>query len=179
MQDVRNVDNDPSKPLTSPPTPERLAWNRFIIKFALSLCLKHQSVFALVKQDSYGKDVVVGASCMVPPNDKGRLLDLLSAANASLEEDVLSLADRLERLSALHEEERGAQERRRRKWRAAHDGLRRTVESMGRAYADAKRKLVRIAARAIVREREGRLLEERGVWAGGRWRGRDVASSYS
>lgn len=131
---------------------------------------------------------------------QGRLLDLLSSANASLEEDVLSLADRLERLSALHEEERGAQERRRRKWRAAHDGLRRTVESMGRAcvgaggtpertqlltpsasrrYADAKRKLVRIAARAIVREREGRLLEERGVWAGGRWRGRDVASSYS
>jgi len=67
-----HVDGDFSKPLLEPPSAARTAFNRFVIKFALALCLKHHSVFALVEEDGYGKPTnnVLAATCMVPPNNK-------------------------------------------------------------------------------------------------------------
>jgi hypothetical protein len=65
-----NVDDDYSKPLKAPPTKEREDVLRFIIKFGIALSGKHNSIFALFEEDEYGKatDVVVGATCIIPPN---------------------------------------------------------------------------------------------------------------
>ena len=66
------VDGDFSKPLLEDPSPERTAHMRFVIKFSLDISLKHNSAFALVEEDEYGKPTtnVLAATCLVPPNNK-------------------------------------------------------------------------------------------------------------
>jgi hypothetical protein len=66
-----SVDDDYSKPLKAPPSKEREAVMRFVIKFSMAISAKHNSLFALFEEDEYGKatDVVVGASALLPPNN--------------------------------------------------------------------------------------------------------------
>jgi len=69
-----NVDNDYSKPLLENPSRSRIEFCRFIIRFAMAISLRHNSVFVLVREDNDGKltNEVLAATCCVPPNDKRR-----------------------------------------------------------------------------------------------------------